>query len=135
MLAQNFKSAADLGITEPQREALMKTLVLLETGKLIHVPVPSYRGRGEKFSHMFNMAAWRRGTECGTIACIGGTAELVGNTDFGVWQVLFNKALRRLFFRRLFFPDNLSDITPTQAATALRSYLTTGNARWDLAVQ
>lgn len=32
MLAQSFKSADELGITEPQRNALHKTLVLLETG-------------------------------------------------------------------------------------------------------
>jgi hypothetical protein len=32
MLAQNFMTAADLGISEAQLDALRKTLVLFETG-------------------------------------------------------------------------------------------------------
>jgi hypothetical protein len=133
MLAQSFKSAADLGITEPQFDALRKTLVLLETGKLRHVPAPdNYQWSGTDFSFKFNMGSWRRdaaGGECGTVCCIGGTAELVGNVDFSDRA----GALDDLFYAKD-CPINLTAITPAQAATALRSYLTTGDARWDLAV-
>ena len=38
MLAQSFKTALELGIKDEQLDALQKVLVLLETGKLTHVP-------------------------------------------------------------------------------------------------
>lgn len=132
MLAQNFKSAADLGLSEPQLSALQKTLVLLETGKLRHVPSPTlYTSGGTDFSFKFNMAAWSRDGdgECGTVCCIAGTAELVGRVDFCERLA----ALDELFYANN-CDKNLVAITPTEAATALRSYLTTGDARWDLAV-
>jgi hypothetical protein len=131
MLAQSFKSAADLGITEPQRDALMKTLVLLEAGKLTHVKdtmIFRPRSVARGFTGHFNMIWWGNEHPCGTVACIGGTAELVGGVTFD----LTTSALDRLFW-----PPTHSDwggITPAQAATALRSYLTTGDAKWHKAV-
>lgn len=141
MLAQNFKPAADLDLTEPQKEALMKTLVLLETGKLQHVVA---RGRivvgaPVKFDGRFNMACWGTAAySCGTVACIGGTAELIGKVSFGnglQHKELLAPALYELFYARSVAAEHdWESITPAQAATALRSYLTTGDARWDLAV-
>ncbi len=61
MLMQNFKSAADLEITERQKEALVKTLVLLETGKLEHVQNRenlTFVESGHDFSGKFNMDCW-----------------------------------------------------------------------------
>jgi hypothetical protein len=139
MLAQNFKSAADLGITEPQLSALQKTLVLLETGKLKHVPT-GYDGDGHgypdlKFSGQFNMNQWAGANECGSICCIGGTAQLIGNLAPNEMEMAGaeNDRLARLFYPDV-SGDDWSGITDSQAATALRSYLTTGDARWDLAV-
>jgi hypothetical protein len=132
MLAQNFKSAADLGITEPQKEALMKTLVLLETGKLRHVPYEAIlgmpRGKESRFAGLFNMGHVSRDTDCGSICCIKGTAQLISGVSLNAYG---NPALFELFFTDRM---NNCDLTPDQAATALRSYLTTGDARWDLAV-
>lgn len=135
MLMQNFKSAADLEITEPQKEALMKTLVLLETGRLEYVKdgIKFYQAipDGAPFTGHFNMAVWRQEHPCGTVACIGGTAELVGGVTFDDYED--NNGLLNLFNPE---GDNSRwlEITGAQAATALRSYLTTGDARWDLAV-
>lgn len=135
MLAQNFKSAADLSLTEPQVSALQKTLVLLETGKLRHVPAADIQDdlspHDAIFGGGFNMDRWLGSHPCGTVGCIGGTAELIGKVKFNVW------ASDNLY--KLFHPDwkvtgSWTGITPAQAATALRSYLTTGDARWDLAV-
>jgi hypothetical protein len=135
MLAQNFKTADDLGIAQHEFEALAKTLVLLETGKLRHVPDDN---AGEmvlhteaKFNGLFNMNLWGNKTDCGTVACIGGTAQLIGRFEFREMPDALDD---------LFYPDSLpltnwNRITTSQAATALRSYLTTGDARWDLAVQ
>lgn len=139
MLAQSFKAAADLGITEPQKEALMKTLVLLETGKLKH----AHSGLSKldstirpKFDGLFNMGTWGMVShECGTIACIGGTAELIGNVRFG--QLPHRNLpinLRKLFYATG-VQGNWRDVTPAQAAIALRSYLTTGDAKWQEAVR
>jgi hypothetical protein len=137
MLAQSFKSADELGITEPQCDALRKTLVLLETGKLVHeTGRPKYSNTdNRKFSGRFNMILWSADHECGTVCCIGGTAELVGNTSFGIWAFGSNEKLKNLFAPPM--PMRCSDwhsITPAQAATALRSYLTTGDAKWHEAV-
>jgi hypothetical protein len=135
MLMQNFKTASDLGLTEPQKEALMKTLVLLETGKLEHSKAFDFSYEEEPtraFSGKFNMRYWTEaGPQCGTIACIGGTAELISGVKFEYSMV---SGLRDLFQPALINMANWADITPAQAATALRSYLTTGDARWDLAV-
>jgi hypothetical protein len=138
MLMQNFKSAADLGLTERQKAALMKTLVLLETGKLQHVR-PSDQSTGDyrqdgKFTGHFNMGRWRAVEDCGTVCCIAGTSELIGGVIFPTENYGKNHALKRLFWVNGFFGNDLSLITPAQAATALRSYLTTGEARWDLAL-
>ena len=135
MLAQNFKSAADLGITEPQLSALQKTLVLLETQKVIHVPDFQVLGyQSKEYTGHFNMRSWRTKGDCGTVRCIGGTACAVSGNDS-----LFDNWERRDDLHALFAPERdiygpWNDITPAQAATALRSYLTTGDARWDLAV-
>lgn len=138
MLAQNFKSAADLEITEPQKEALMKTLVLLETGKLEHVKNYERRGLGSnEFTSHFNMMSWGTKTECGTVHCIGGTAEAItgDRTLFDNWSVDAPHGLRWLFAPdQDYIGRRWHNITTAQAATALRSYLTTGDARWDLAV-
>ncbi len=134
MLAQSFLSASDLGITAPQKDALMKVLVLLETGKLEYVPDYIERSYGSKeFTGHFNMDEWACKTGCGTIRCIGGTAAAIsGNHDlFGDWSLMGPQSLRQLFAPPN--PFEWSAISPSQAAIALRSYLTTGDARWDLA--
>lgn len=140
MLAQSFKSAANLGITEPQKEALMKTLVLLETGKLAHWNAHEENEKwvgwkDRKFSGHFNMRAWSHPHDCGTACCIGGTAEFIGSLEP---YSLDDTANGNDELYGLFYPQGLKrdygEITPAQAATALRSYLTTGDARWDLAV-
>lgn len=134
MLAQSFVSAAELGITEPQRDALQKVLVLLETGKLRHVPVPKLSHDWDdesinQFSGMFNMGSYIDPSDCGTVACIGGTAAIVGNVN------MHHPRPPKLM--SLFYADykyDLERITPAQAARALRSYLTCGDAKWDEAV-
>jgi hypothetical protein len=129
MLAQNFKTAKDLKITEPQREALMKTLVLMETDKLIHVVEQSqYCEVSPQFTGHFNMCDWKGKIGCGTVCCIGGTAELVGAVSF---QGKLDDNLQKLFFPDVAYYDYWIFITVDQAAQALRNYLTTGKANWE----
>lgn len=132
MLAQSFLSAADLGITEPQRDALQKVLVLLETGKLAHEdPDDCVADQSANFTGHFNMSWWRNKHSCGTVACIGGTAEMIGDVTF---DRFISPALEDLFHARSIPMFPLSSVTTAQAARALRSYLTCGDARWAEAV-
>src|SRR5690242_19666276 len=112
-------SAADLGITEPQRDALQKVLVLLETGKLewfdADVCETDHYPEQRKFSGQFNMGAWSAAHSCGTIACIGGTAEMVGSVSFGsgFGMGLGNSALQNLFCPRSIAATHWGSITPS----------------------
>jgi hypothetical protein len=127
MLAQNFKSADDLRLSEAQHAALIKTLGLLDRGELRHVD--SYEvgvlHSDAEFSGLFSMNVWKGTHPCGTAACIGGTAELVGDTKF-VDRAL-TPSLRELFYPRY---GDYDEITPAIAAIGLRNYLTTGRPNW-----
>ena len=132
-----MKTPKELGITEPQRAALVNTLELMETGKLRHISAknvivaPGYIA----FGGLFNMTYWigYDNYNCGTVACIGGTAELVGGVEF------FDSATDNL--NLLFYPSlrvgsvHPNEITVEQAARALRSYLETGRAEWAKALE
>jgi hypothetical protein len=137
MLAQNFMTPADLGLNDRQFHSLVKVLKLLELGLLKHFSSPRFRYPGNtpdeinnhpdpSFDGLFNMASWMCDSECGTVACIGGTACLLAGNPL-------------LFFDgpastdALFYPPRSikpKSITAEQAASALRSYLTTGDPDW-----
>jgi hypothetical protein len=132
MLAQSFKSAEELGISEKQQEALCKVLVLLETDRLRHVPASEIHNvfRPYEYAGLFNMHYSYAESDCGTVACIRGTAELISGVRFEVWEL--PDALHDLFYE--WGPCRTLDPSTAQAATALRNYLTMGHPRWDLAV-
>lgn len=131
MLMQNFRSAVELGISEEQKSALEKTLVLFETGCLRHTPDYSFVSlNGKAFTGHFNMGAWSTEASCGTVRCIGGTAEIIGGVSFQGP----NEPLYDLFFPYIISSSYWSDITDTQAARALRSYLNCGDSKWNEAV-
>lgn len=113
MLAQNFKTAAELGIDGDKVSALVKVLGMME--------------RGEISEDNFCMLDWT----CGTVACIGGWAERMGSPQFGYLEDM-PKSLARLVYPDSFGMKNeqLRNITRAQAAHALRNYLTLGEARW-----
>jgi len=123
MLAQNFKTAVDLGIPESGYTALLKVLGRLE--------------REEITAKMFNMK--RVGEpECGTPGCIlGHTREVC----MDAYEALSDASGRLPKLEQLFYPEDWPKgssspyaATPSQAAVALRSYLSTGDAKWADAV-
>jgi hypothetical protein len=127
MLMQNFMSADTLGLKEIEYTSLIKVLVMLETGQI-------ERNKEELLipgKMMFNMDDWCSGNHhCGTVSCIGGTAELVGGFKFVQWKIKHDRPeLYELFYPTTY--NNFSDITAQQAARALRNYLTTGKANWN----
>lgn len=136
MLAQNFMTAAELNITNIELRSLIGVLGMLERGELVHRRDPF---EVEVYgSNEFNMGM-TVDSNCGTIGCIAGWAyylsggkafpEIVDsgndwNRDSGKLRDLFGIGKSTCFLDR---------ITPVEAACALRSYLSTGFARWDLA--
>lgn len=137
MLAQNFKTADDLQITDIELRSLIGVLGMLERDELIRGEAPL--ATMERGANEFNMAATLN-SECGTIGCIAGWAYHISGKeafpeivdDENGW-LRDNPKLRSLFgIGRATF--TLDRIKPDQAAAALRSYLTTGDARWDLAL-
>lgn len=141
MLAQNFKTPADLGITNAEFDALAKVLGMLERGELPHDKF-NYSGIvGDKFN-MFGICAKR---ECGTVACILGWARIVGRDEDmfqnAVWGDITEQLpeVQRLFLIQdipvLRMMDRLkrriASVTDAEAAIALRGYLTTGDANWE----
>lgn len=131
-LEGKFLDAETLGLTEKQRCGLVKTLAWLEAGKLDH--------ENEKTAG-FDMGRW--GGSCGSVCCIGGTAEVLGETNFHISIADIGKE-----HVRLFYPGSTNDplsflvrtnpgwkASTSQAAVALRGYLETGRADWDAAMK
>jgi hypothetical protein len=123
VLAQNFKTAKELDLADVEFEALVKVLGMLE--------------RGEIAREEFHMGHFRH--ECRTPACICGWAhhisagkafpELTCSLGPMILYRRFSSALVDLF-RLTAARGSGGEITPPQAAIALRNYLTHGEARW-----
>lgn len=135
MLAQSFLAAEALGLVEPEHAALVTVLGMLERGELRHVAPawPDDIDEPEGFAGLFNMQFWFSNSECGTVACIGGTAELISGRNFR-YAAALNKNLMELFYPGYHEPEariaDYDKITPTQAARAIRNFLTFGEPRW-----
>jgi hypothetical protein len=137
MLANNFKTPAALGITELEFEALVKVLGMLERGE-----IPDDQFTMRRVQH-----------PCRTPACLCGWANHVSaGRAFPLieksrplamfastksytprWNELPQPVLR-LFGYGGRADDAVYSATPPQAATALRSFLTHGEARWEEAL-
>lgn len=66
MLAQSYKTAEELGLTEKGRDALIRVLGMMDRGELKDTPRNCFAPNG------FNMSVSWYENECGTIGCIGG---------------------------------------------------------------
>lgn len=117
MLAQNFKTAADLGITDKEFNALAKVLGMFERNEI----------KADRFS--------MRALHCGTTACIKGWCQIV-SMDIHMFQNCWDRessSWRPNPINELFGYQGTAareKRTPSQAATALRNYLTHGEPRW-----
>ncbi len=126
----NFQSAEQLGIKPHQHNALIATLKLMEEGKITHVNIIAASGKiYPTDGYLFNMAIWRTEYSCGTVACIGGTAEILGGVGLQK-DCRGNRELYRLFYGA----GTAYDTTDAQAARALRGYLETGVTKWQKAL-
>ena len=121
-----FKSPEELGLTQAECDALIKALLLMENGQMLHV-----KSREQELvegKYPFNMCEWHSiDYDCGTVCCIGGTAELVGNLSP---LSLANTATQNQQLHKLFYQWGGGSPSPTKAARVLRGYLTTGITKW-----
>ena len=127
MLAQHFKTAQELGLSDVELGALITVLRMLE--------------RGDIAAADFHMGIFRH--ECRTPACICGWAhhitsgrafpELTAQCGPLLLYRRSSKALTELF-RLTAARGSGGEITTAQAAIALRNYLTHGEPRWDEAM-
>lgn len=137
MLAQNFLDSTALGISEVERNALIKVLGALEREEIpdldrraAHTFVPLLRRQKLKF---FYMPLSRVNTDCGTAGCIRGHAEWLTNDD-----TMFEGVVQRDRgdpLHDLFYPSQGIDAKAHQAASALRNFLTLGEPRWGEALK
>jgi hypothetical protein len=125
VLAQNFKMAKELGLAQVEVKALITVLRMLEREDI---------GREE-----FHMGHFRH--ECRTPACICGWAhhisggkafpELSAQLGPMILYRRFNESPSIVaLFRLTSVRGSGGEITPAQAAIALRNFLTDGEARW-----
>lgn len=134
MLASYFLSAEQLGLSTKQLTALIDVLGRLERGEFKHISEEDFLHDDR---HSINIVGFNMGAfACGSVHCIGGWADRLHGTDFATMTANYNphKGLRWLRLYELFYcdetPIEMEEITPAEAAEALRNYLTTGDAQW-----
>ncbi len=143
-------SAADLGLSEKERMALIQTRRMLLDDS---VPYPAEYGKPG-----FNMNYEARRFDCGAACCIGGHMSLImqgAMPDNGVFKLNRPQSdIAASYVRdkkeghkigKLFYPEELYDIdhklarswhkiTPEMAIAAIDSFLMTGKPNWKSAV-
>lgn len=128
MLAQNFKTAKELGLADVELESLVTVLRMLEREDITREEF--HMGYVQHVEH-----------ECKTPACICGWAyHISGGRAFSELSAQHGSFLlyRRFdnhpavvdLFRMTSTRGSGGDITPAQAAIALRNFLTHGEPRW-----
>ena len=136
MLAQNFMSADQLHVTREEHAALITVLYMLEREELkpivFGIKINDRVLQGKCFS-MNN--TWVKG-ECGSAGCIGGwVADVMGVSDKNryvdsYWSSYNTRSpLTDLYWNAKAIQ---SKVSPDQGAAALRNFLTTGKAQWDV---
>jgi hypothetical protein len=109
MLAPNFKTAKELGLTDAQHSALINVLGMLERGELRDIGGEPW-DREAVAKNGFSMMSW--------CTCIRGWANRVG--DIAFYQTYGSAETQRLF--------GLANLDMAGATIALRDYLVTGKA-------
>ncbi len=135
MLAQNFKTAADLKVTEAEFDALKHVLAMLERQEL---HPEKHRDRNGQYSPTkpggFNMNCTYEQNECGTIGCIGGWCAVTMGLSDRIEINRYVKVLHSHSLYDLYWSRCNETITPSQAAIAVRNFLTDGEPRWSEAL-
>jgi hypothetical protein len=133
MPVDRFLPASRLGLEERHRAALILVLEAHERGELRDVDYGNVlltNSATAKFSGDFSMTTWMRSYECGTICCIGGTAELLGCLERGELKRLVDGDGGHVLFD-LFYPDHICCRGLAEAMRVLEGFLTRGVVEWE----
>ena len=125
MLAESFRTAQELGLADVEAQALATVLRMLE--------------RGDIATAEFHMGHFRH--ECRTPSCICGWAHQISSGrafpelsahqgPFILYRRFNHSPAIVALFRLTAARGSGGEITPAQAAIALRNYLTCGEPRW-----
>lgn len=137
MLAQSFKTAQELGLTNHEFESLVSLLGMLERGEFKYIPHESITSDiwpppDKELGTLpipFNMGNYYASSECGTVVCLAGASDSIFDTRF-VYKSTGAYEQNKLY--DLFHPSvqGRDEVTPDEAAIALRNFLTLGDPRW-----
>jgi len=144
MKTETFLSANKLGLLDIFYDGLKQTLFNLEHEIYEETPIKviSRLAFGNCPRAGFSMAVFKRQyvhrgyetVECNTVACIAGWAATYADMDNGAIGSMMDHMTsdQKWRFRYLMQPPGfeIHNFTQKQAAYALRTYLETGNARW-----
>ena len=135
ILTDEFLSLSALRLSQVEFDALIKTLELIESGEL----------SSRRFTYIgdervvFDMDSWNTGRyiykadftpECGTAACIGGTAALISGDDQLFQDIRLHMGKNINLYNLFYGYNNIrGKITPKRAGQKLREYLTTGECK------
>ncbi len=125
-----FLSASELHITEQEREALIRAYVFMTTNKKFRHMIDADNSNSNDI--IFNMSNWNYKTDCGTVCCIGGTAEMLMNMQGKNFSFDLDGSSASLY--NLFYPPfkyNYNKIMIPEATQALYNFLTKGEAHWN----
>lgn len=143
MLARSFKTARQLRIRQDVYDALILALHYFEREEPNHLDIeiaPSVILVEAEMGNPvpppnFNMRCWRQKHDCGTVCCIGGTAEMLAGMPYAsIDRYSHEGPVVKLELMNLFYPYEIgipwNYITVAMAAQALSNYLTTGKSNW-----
>lgn len=135
MLAQNLKTPTDLGIKDEEFDALVTVLRMLEREEITYAPCKGADHDLYSKPQFFNMLNVDGIGPCGTTGCLVGWARLIANDHRlfterrdldGHLNTLFMMGGTSTWTKFI----SMNDVQPSQAAIALRNYLTYGEPRW-----
>jgi hypothetical protein len=127
---ETFLPASTLGIEASERDALIKSLDVLESGTIAaRPPHAKYVGLTSVgyTPRLFDMSLVVWDSDCGTACCILGLARWVMKDQ----NILNGAVYPDHSANSLLFPVNgITCTDPKKGARALRSYLETGDPKW-----
>lgn len=120
MLARNWLTAEQLGLTEAERDALIEVMERLRDGRI-----------PEK---LFSMASWAVPNQPAWLeevcpCCIAGHALRINPNAFR-GENDGHTPITRVRLHDLFYTERPMERTPEEGAFAIESFLRTGKARW-----
>lgn len=140
-----MKTAAQLGLTEGELEALIKVRDLLDAGLIEHDPDSNDNNHNRPTQPRFDIGVIREERSCGTTLCIGGWTKLI---DLGIaanerGHLPISSSSKDIIdtfvmdaaggLRNLFYPNSIGDwdkITPKRAVAAINNVLEFGYPKW-----